>query len=93
MTKPATDEQVLQIGKVFGDVKNYLNTQKVRKYYKKARMGFLYRTHSMSANERIQNSNGKAWLEFYEHEMALLALERIGRQEIFHLNDPIEAGA
>jgi len=67
LTKPATDEQVLQIGKVFGDVKNYLNTQK--------------------------NSNGKAWLEFYEHEMALLALERIGRQEIFHLNDPIEAGA
>ena len=48
---------------------------------------------SMGAYGRIQNSNGKAWLEFYEHEMALLALERIGRQEIFHLNDPIEAGA
>ena len=47
----------------------------------------------IGTNGRIQNSNGKAWLEFYEHEMALLALERIGRQEIFHLNDPIEAGA
>ena len=61
--KEASDEQVLQIGRHFGSLRNFLNMKK------------------------------KAWLEYYDHETAMDAMERIGDQEMLHLDEPIEVSA
>ena len=61
--KHANDNQVVEIGRHFGKLRNYLNI----KY--------------------------KAWLEYYDHDVAMDALERINDQEMLHLDDPIEVSA
>ena len=32
----------------------------------------------------------KAWVEYFEHEVAMAAMERIADHEMLHLDEPIE---
>jgi len=73
MPRPASDDQIIGIGQKFGELKNYLNTSKVKKFFleklKRAKDFF----------------KGKAWLEFEEHATAYRAMEAIGNGEVLHM--------
>ena len=77
-SKTITDDQVVAIGRKFGELRNYICTNK-----KDSVTHYLIYFFSQNV---IQ---AKGWLQFEEHKDAYQAMEKMGNKEILHENTAI----